>query len=56
VALREADKYDNRITNYKFWQEGCHTTGFILMSPILMVDVAFFYAFMWQRIKEKYIS
>ena len=23
-ALREAGKYDNRITNYKFWQEGCH--------------------------------
>ncbi len=24
AALREAGKYDNRITNYKFWQEGCH--------------------------------
>ena len=23
-ALREAGKYDNRIANYKFWQEGCH--------------------------------
>ena len=23
-ALREAGRYDNRITNYKFWQEGCH--------------------------------
>ncbi|MGF7141550.1 hypothetical protein [Roseimarinus sediminis] len=23
-ALREAGKYDKRITNYKFWQEGCH--------------------------------
>jgi putative transposase len=24
AALREAGKYDNRITNYKFWHEGCH--------------------------------
>jgi putative transposase len=23
-ALREAGKHDNRITHYKFWQEGCH--------------------------------
>lgn len=23
-ALREAGKYDKRIINYKFWQEGCH--------------------------------
>jgi putative transposase len=29
-ALREAGKYDNRITNYKFWQEGC--------LPIAIVD------------------
>lgn len=23
-AFRIVGKYDNRITNYKFWQEGCH--------------------------------